>query len=133
MQVYREAFTFICWNCARPMIMGGCTNLCRVEEFYEAKGMTDWLFIDVDAEDWQLAQDPPALSSAGTAAVGADTPLGSSAHAAASGAPTDSRMASSADDAPVAALPLGASLLAYSDSWATVLQEYIHDGSTTGE
>ena len=52
-------------------------------------------------------------------------PLGSSAHAAASGAPTDSRTASSADDAPVAALPLGASLLAYSDSWATVLQEYM--------
>ena len=44
-----------------------------------------------------------------TAAVGADTPLGSSAHAAASGAPTDSRTASSADDAPVAALPLGTS------------------------
>ena len=57
--------------------------------------------------------------------MGAGTPRGSSAHAAASGAPTDSRTASSADDAPVAALPLGTSLLAYSDSWATVLQEYM--------
>ena len=52
-------------------------------------------------------------------------PLGSSAHAAASGAVTDSLTARSADDAPVAALPLGTALLEYSDSWAIVLEEYM--------
>ena len=57
--------------------------------------------------------------------MGAETPRGSSAHAAASGAPTDSRTASSADDAPVAALPPGTVVLEYSSSWATVLQEYM--------
>ena len=124
MHVYREACTFLCWNCARPLILQGCTSFYRVEEFYGSKGVKYWDF-DADAEDCRFAHDEPALFSLGAAAVGADTPLGSSAHAAASGAPTDSRTASSADDAPVAALPLGASLLAYSDSWATVLQEYM--------
>ena len=86
MQVCREGGTILCRNCARPLILEGCTSLYRVEEFYEARGVNYWLFIDADAEDLQFADDPPALSSTGAAAVGADTPRGSSAHAAASGA-----------------------------------------------
>ena len=86
MQVYREAGTLICRNCARPLILQGCTSLYRVEEFYETKGVK-YRDFDADAEDLQFADDPPALSSTGAAAVGADTPLGSSAPAAASGAP----------------------------------------------
>ena len=124
MQVCRQAGAILCWNCARPVIVQGCTSLCRVEEFYETQGLKYWDF-DADAGDLQLADDPPALSLTGAAAVGAGTPRGSSAHAAAFGAPTDSRKASSADDTPVAALPLGTAVLEYSSSWATVLQEYM--------
>ena len=51
MHVYREACTFLCWNCARPLILQGCTSLYRVEEFYEAKGVKYWFLIDADAED----------------------------------------------------------------------------------
>ena len=124
MQVYRQVGAILCWNCARPVIVQGCTSLCRVEEFYETQGLKYWDF-DADAGDLQFADDPPALFLTGAAAVGAGTPRGSSAHAAASGAPTDSRKASSADDTPVAALPLGTAVLEYSSSWATVLQEYM--------
>ena len=60
MQVYREAFTFICWNCARPLIKQGCTSFYRVEEFYESKGVKYWEFY-ADAEDCLFAHDEPAL------------------------------------------------------------------------
>ena len=52
MQVYREGGTILCRNCARPLSLEGCKSLYRVEEFYEAMVVKDWLFIDPDAGDW---------------------------------------------------------------------------------
>ena len=124
MKVHREAGTILCWNCARPLILQGCTSLYRVEEFYDTMGLR--------RGRGGLADDPSALSSTGAAAIGADTPLGSSAPAAASGAPTDSRTASPADDAPASSLPPGIALLDYSCSWCHCVAG-VHYGSTIGE